>query len=646
MAKCRVQVNTQNQILEIEALDRPWDTTFDLPPLRSISIEPDKDPHHASPTHLNIQYGESPIILSLSNERALLRRLQNILDENDPDVIFTRWGDGWLFPFLFGCAQRHRVNFNPSRDAKQKYRSVQESTFESYGSVYFRAQQTHLFGRWHIDSKNSTMDMGFKFNVRSAIELARVTSVDVQTAARNSPGSGFTAMQIRQALRREILIPLHKRQTERFKSALELNFADGGGLNYRPIIGLHKHIAEIDFFSMYPSIMMTWNISGETVGVKGEKTRYVPDSGVPITQDVDGLVASVLKPLLEKRLRVKQAMKKLAVDDPQRAILQSVADALKWLGYVSFGYQGYKNNLFGNIQAHEAICAVGRETLVSAIETAQEMGFRVLAANVDSLFVQKEAAVLPADFQSLMDEIMFRTGLVIELEGIFDWLIFTASKLNPRIGAANRYFGKFDHGGLKVRGMAQRRLDTCTWIANAEREIMNLMASEPDASHLADLIPQVITLTQGFLDDLDEECVSIEDLVCQTRLSREPHEYKGNSTSAKAARQLAAEGKHLRVGQRVKFIYTHGEKTSIFAWDLPVEPDYSLVNKGRYKELLLRAVHQILQPLGLNEADLMSMVYEDCRQLSLWTHEDFWDNDLEVELSLADVLFSQVNPKG
>jgi len=388
IAYCRVQADDQNQILEIEALDSPWETAYDLPPLRALAIEPDIDPQHAAPTYLNVQYDDSSILISLSDERELLKQIQRILDEYDPDAIFARWGDGWLFPLLLEAAKKHQIDFNPSRDAGQRYRTIQESTFESYGSIYFRAQQTRLFGRWHIVPKNSIMDMGFKFSMRSSIEMARVTCVDVQTASRNSPGSGFTAMQIREALRRGILIPLHKRQTEQFKSALGLNAADGGGLNYRPIIGLHKNVAEIDFFSMYPSIMMTWNISGETVGVKGEKTRTIPDSGVPITQDVDGLVASVLKPLLEKRLSVKQTMKTLGEDDPQRAVLQSVADALKWLGYVSFGYQGYKNNLFGNIQAHEAICAIGRESLVTALETAQEMGFSVLAANVDSLFVQ------------------------------------------------------------------------------------------------------------------------------------------------------------------------------------------------------------------------------------------------------------------
>ena len=625
MARCHVQIDDQNQILEIEALDSPWDIVYDLPPLRSLMIEPDADPHHIAPTRLEVQYNEILTTLSLSDESELLKGLQRILDEYNPDVVFARWGDGWLFPFLIESARRQEIEFNPSRDARQRYRLIQESTFESYGSIYFRAQQTHLFGRWHIDPKNSTMDMGFKFSMRSAIEMARVTGVDVQTAARNSPGSGFTAMQIREALGRGILIPSQKRQTERFKSALELNAADGGGLNYRPLIGLHKNVAELDFFSMYPSIMKAWNISGETVGVEGKKTRYVPNSGAPITLDVDGLVASVLAPLLEKRLTVKRAMKELPEDDPDRAMLQSIADALKWLGYVSFGYQGYKNNLFGNIQAHEAICAIGRETLVTSIETAQEMGFKVLGANVDSLFVQKEEARRSQDFSSLMNEINFRTGLIIELEGIFDWLVFTTSKLNPRIGAANRYFGRFDKGGLKVRGLAQRRSDSCNWIADAEREILSLLEGESNPDCLPALIPQAIALTRSFFENLDAEHVPVEDLVCQTKLSREPHEYKGNSTSAKVARQLTAEGKQPRVGQRVKFIYTHGEKTSVLAWDLAVEPDYSLINKLRYKELLLRTVHLVLEPLGLDQNDLVSLAYDDCRQLALWPQEDAWE---------------------
>jgi DNA polymerase II len=617
MARCVAQADENQRLLDIHALDSPWDTIYDMPPFRVLVIEPDCNPQHAQPTCLQVTCGDRHTTLDLSDQRELLANIQQILDELDPDVIFARWGDSWLFPLLFETAKTLDVAFNPGRDPRQIARTIKESTFESYGSVYFRSRQTRLFGRWHIDPENTMMNMGTEIDMRSAIEIARVTSLDVQTASRNSPGAGFTAMQIREALGRGILIPLHKRQTERFKSAMDLNNADGGGLNYRPVIGVHAHVAELDFFSMYPSIMMTWNISGETVGVSGTVTRHVPDSGVPINQDVDGLVASVLKPLLEKRHSVKKAMKKLEEEDPRRHKLQSIADALKWLGYVSFGYQGYKNNLFGNIQAHEAICAIGRDTLVTALETAQEMGFKVLAGNVDSIFVQKAGAQRPQDFAPLIEEIHFRTGLIIELEGIFDWLIFTASKVNPLVGATNRYFGRYDHGGIKVRGMAQRRYDTPRWIADTQQAILELLAEEKEAKHVSDRVPEVIAFTQACITALNEEQVPIEDLICTTRLSRELQAYKGASTSAQAAQQLAEEGKDIRVGQTVKFIYTYGEKTSVLAWDLAIAVDYALINKQRYKDLLLRAVHQTLQPLGLEEEDLNNLVYDHVRQIRL-----------------------------
>ncbi|MEK6220705.1 MAG: hypothetical protein N2D54_00470, partial [Chloroflexota bacterium] len=402
MAKFVVQADDKQEILKISTTDSPWALSYDVLPLRVLAIEPDSNPKYGMPKTLGMRYNDQQKEFKLANEKSLLQGFQQVLQEYDPDVIFARYGDAWMFPMLIEIAKKCQIDFNPSRDPVQKMYTIGEMIFESYGSIYHRASQTHLFGRWHIDPKNSTMDMGFNFSMRSAVEMARVTSVSVQTAARNSPGSGFTAMQIREALDRGTLVPLQKRQTERFKSAAALNTADRGGLNYRPIVGLHKNVAEIDFFSMYPSSMALWNISGETVGVKGSHTKYVPGTNVPITQDTPGLVASVLRPLLMKRWQVKQTLRRLDKKDPQHAVLQSIADALKWLGYVSFGYQGYKNNLFGNIQAHEAICAIGRDSLIRAKEAAYDFGFAVLGANTDSLFVKKAGSTKPKDFDPLI----------------------------------------------------------------------------------------------------------------------------------------------------------------------------------------------------------------------------------------------------
>jgi len=636
MAKCRLVLSADGLVESIDVLDSPWDLSYNLPPLRQLVVEPDTDPTYAPPSQIFLQGDDSTWELTTKDERELLLGFINILESYDPDVALAVHGDAWLFPTLKRIAEEQQIEFNPNRDKAKEPLIKDELTYHSYGQVHYRAAQTLLFGRWHVDPGNAAMTGGF--SLHAAIEMARVSGVDVQIAARNSPGAGFTAMQIRQALRWSALVPLKKRQTEPFRPLMALNDSDGGGLVYHPIVGLHKDVAELDFFSMYPSIMSTWNISGETAGEAGIRVRDTPRSGMPINQDVPGLVATILKPLLEKRRLAKAMLKAMKVDDSRRELLQGSIDGLKWLGYVSFGYQGHAHNLYGRILAHEAICAIGREMLVRAIEASQDYGFDVLAANTDSVFVHKDGVSQPEDFQPLIDEINQRTGLIIELEGIFQWLAFLPSKMNPRIGASNRYFGKFYDGGLKVRGMAQRRADTPQWITNTEREIMAMLAGVPRTEHLAEHIPKALAIIYQAVADLYSEQVPLEDLVTRKRLTREPEEYKGKSDSAKAANQLRSAGINVRVGQRIPMIYVKGEKPGVYAWGLPKDPKWSQIDKARYRDLLIRAVYQVLQPLGMKQNDLTSLVIGGGRQLELWPDVPEWDIG-EDDSSLADDLF-------
>lgn len=643
MAHCRVRLDEKGSLISARAIDSPWDIEYNLPPLRVMTIEPDSDPRHAPPNFLEITMDENHIQLRLDDPIKLLEEFAGLLDSYDPDLIMAYWGDSWFFPTLLKWAQEYAIPFNPNRDKQRQVLFKDELTYQSYGSVHYRARQTHLYGRWHIDPRNASMSGGFC--IRAAIELARVTCLPVQTAARNSPGAGFTAMQMAEALRRGVLVPLQKRQTEQPKSALTLKLADSGGMNYRPLVGLHAHVASLDFFSMYASVMAAFNISGETVGVAGKKNQVMPRTGTPINQDAYGLVPSVLRPLLEKRLAVKRRMAEIGRDDPRYPSLQGSADALKWLGYVSFGYQGYKHNLFGNIQAHEAITAFGREMLTRAKECAHDLGFIVLAANTDSLFVQKPGAERPEHFTQLIEEIQLRTGLVMMLEGVFDWLVFPPAKGNPRVGASNRYFGRFINGEVKVRGLTQRRADTPEWVSQAEKDIVQLLAGESDAERLKDLLPETVLIMQERIDQLYRGVVPLSELVITNKLSREIDQYKGLSEPAEAARQLLAAGKQIHVGQMIGFISVLGERPGVHAWDLPFRPGYEQLDKQRYCKLLLRAVYQLLLPLGIKEEDMYPLAKEGIRQLELWNNED--KSKYEVgsifpdEESLAEILFSK-----
>ena len=122
---------------------------------------------------------------------------------------------------------------------------------------------------------------GNKYDVSGVLEQARVTGMPVQEMARRSPGAGITAMQMITALRRGVMVPYTKQQAEYYKSARSLLRSDRGGLVFQPQIGLHTDVVEIDFVSMYPSIISLFNVSPETVKVTSPMWPWCLNSTCP-----------------------------------------------------------------------------------------------------------------------------------------------------------------------------------------------------------------------------------------------------------------------------------------------------------------------------------------------------------------------------
>jgi DNA polymerase-2 len=616
LAHCRARVEGEGRLKEIIPLESRWELDPILPSLRVLTIKADIDPAHALPTHLDLCCGRASYRLALDKERALLINLNAILKNHDPDLILTRRGDTWLFPRLFELAQRCGIPFNPNRDPQRQVLQRKERSYFTYGQVVYRGHQVHLYGRWHIDETNAMMygDYGLE----GVFEQARLTGLPVQEVARKSPGSGITAMQMQTALRRGVLIPYQKQQAESYKSAKALIEADFGGLVYQPLIGLHEDVAEIDFISMYPSIMEHFNLSPETVGAEGEDTQPVPELGIAVDRERAGLVPETLRPLLNRRLELKKHLAELSPHDCRYKPYKARAQALKWLLVVCFGYLGYKNARFGRIESHQAVTAYSREILLRAKEVAEERGFTILHMYVDGLWVQKPGLSKTSDFQPLLEAIAADTHLHIALEGVYRWIVFLPSRQDERVPVANRYFGVFQDGSLKMRGIEARRRDTPPWITGIQLEILERLAKAPDASSLEDCLPAILSLLRQRMDELRRGRVPLEQLLVSQGLSRGLEEYRTPSPAARAAAQLEAIGKYSKPGQRIRFLFTRG-KPGVYAWDLPAAPDSRAVDVKRYRTLLLRAVASVLQPLGIGEEKLKVMLLARSKgNLPLW----------------------------
>jgi DNA polymerase-2 len=315
-------------------------------------------------------------------------------------------------------------------------------------------------------------------------------------------------------------------------------------------------------------------------------------------------VPKTLQPLLDKRIALKLRLAELPAWHPRRKAYKARTLAHKWLLVTCFGYLGYKNARFGRIEAHEAVTAYGRETLLRAKEAAEDMGYTVLHMYVDGMWVQKEGKNRVPDFQPLLDEIASRTSLSIALDGIYRWVAFLPSRLDKRVPVPNRYFGVFQDGSLKMRGIEARRQDTPPWIVQVQLSMLDCLAQASSADELTDCLPGLKRTLRKACADLRQGRVPLAGLLVSQKLSRELDEYSVPSPAARAAAQLKAAGKRLRPGQQVRFLYTLGEP-GVRAWDLPDPPNPATIDRRYYQRLLLRAVETVVQPIGLRVVSLL-----------------------------------------
>ena len=370
---------TQDGLLARWALSDSADAVeYAMPPLTTMVLRNRADfvsPKYRKTCQLEVAYDGRTFELEQQEPAALLEGLNRHLRACDPDIILTQYGDAVLLPMLARLAADERVPLPLNRDERAGYFTTNASSYFTYGRIVHKDGAFELAGRWHLDTENSFM-MG-EASLEGVAEIARMTQLPVQHQSRCTIGSALSSMQLSWAMRHNYLIPAKKREPEAFKSAATLLLADRGGLIFQPVMGYHEQIAELDFVSMYPTIMVEHNVSPETVNCRCCDNRVVPELGYTICERREGIVPSTLRTVVRKRGLYKKQKKQLkAAGDPRWTLYDRRQNALKWMLVTCFGYLGYKNARFGRIEAHESVNAYSRDAILRAKEMAERRGTR------------------------------------------------------------------------------------------------------------------------------------------------------------------------------------------------------------------------------------------------------------------------------
>ncbi len=596
----------ENNTLVDWAVDDKFDAEeYSLPELTMMKLANRPDfisPKHRKVYQLEISYDNQTYSLEDRDPVDVLNALNRHLQRCDPDIVLTEYGDAILLPMLTRLAAEHNVPLMLNRDPNAGYFTTHESSYFVYGKIVHKDGAFELAGRWHIDTENS-FAMG-EASLDGMYEIARMTQLPVQRQSRSTIGTSLSSMQLSWAVRNNYLIPSKKREPEDFKSAATLLLADRGGLIFQPKMGYHEQVAELDFVSMYPTIMVEHNVSPETVNCRccteKEAKEIVPELEYTICGKREGIVPSTIRTVVRKRAFYKKEKKRLKkLHDERWHVYDHRQNALKWMLVTCFGYLGYKNARFGRIEAHESVNAYSRDAILKAKEMAEAKGYEFIHAIVDCMWIKKPGAT-EADYEQLAVEVSKATDIDLSLEGIYNWILFPASKMDPKLPTANRYVGYYMDREIKIRGIEVRRRDTPVFIKRMQGEMLEVFKPANTIADVEALVPQALEKAKEFIDLLRSGKADPLELVIRRHISQEADQYKNRSVSAEVTKALDEAGITLAPGESIEYILVDatGKKKPQKAIPLALYSFDEGYDIEKYTEMALKTVETLLLPWG------------------------------------------------
>jgi len=466
----------------------------------------------------------------------------------DPDVFLMPNADT-LMPRIRNLARDHGLVMPFSRNGK--YRQMDSRSYWSYGRVEHKESALIPDGRILIDTEQSFMFQ--EGGLEGVLMGARLSGLSPNLASRFTPGTLISSYECYEAVKLGIAVPFRKSDPEKIRKVSALQAADRGGMMFQPKPGTYENVDEIDFTSMYPSIIVMANLSPETVG-HPERPGFLPE---------------VLAPLLELRIKTKHLKK----TDKQFAGIDAI---LKWMLVTCFGYTGYKNAKFGRIEVHEGITGRSRDILLQTKDIAEAMNFRILHGIVDCLWVQGSPV------NALKERVEQETGLLLEVEN-FDWIVFLP--LADGFGAYNRYYGRLSDGSIKIRGIAARRHDTPDYIRSMQQRMLDVMAGAKTIADLEMVREQVSIIFRETLDSLPS--ADPMQMVINRRISKLSYTHRCFEGAAVQACQ--DHGIRIAPGMKIQYVVTDAKKYRV---DLPWCAES--FDHSYYRKLIEKAFEEII----------------------------------------------------
>ncbi len=438
-----------------------------------------------------------------------------------------------------------------------------------------------LLLRYNREDVEATFGLMEKF-VPFGMQLANLTGLPLDQVGAASVGFRLEWYLMREAYRYNELVPNRiERPYESYRGAVVL----------KPVKGVHENIAVLDFSSMYPSIMIKYNVGPDTIvrdeACNPEKHYVAPEVGHCFRKEPEGFFKKVLLTLLELRKSIKEEMRKYPPDSYEYRLLNERQKAVKILANATYGYMGWVGARWYCRECAEAVTAWGRQTIRYAIKIAESLGLKVIYGDTDSLFVTYDKEKIEELIRRIRDEL----GLDIKIDKIYKRIFFTEAK--------KRYAGLLSDGRIDIVGFEAVRGDWAEIAKEVQEKITEILLKERSTEKAIEYVRKVIA-------DLKQGKVPLNKLIIWKTLSKRLEEYSVDAPHVVAAKKLMRLGLKLSTGDKVGYIIVKGSgKISSRAEPYILVKDPKVVDTEYYIDhQIIPAAMRILGYFGVSETQL------------------------------------------
>jgi DNA polymerase I len=431
------------------------------------------------------------------------------------------------------------------------------------------------------------------------IEMANYLNAPVLDILNSAAGSLVEKQFIKYYFEHNLLVPNKPSQQE----IIERNkYSFTGGYVKQPISGIHNNIAVLDFRSYHISILMSYNISPETINCSccknidlSLKTSVL---GNYICKKKKGFVPIIVDQLLTQRMKNKDLMNTFSKDSKEYSSLYAKQYAQKILLASTYGYMGFSGSRWYSRQVLDIMFFLVRSKIQEVITDFENLGYLVLYGDTDSCFIQfTNLDKLQKDLYNI--SLNLPKDMHLELEEVYMSGIFVKSRDKEK--AAKKKYALLDFNeNLKIKGFEYVRRDWCILVKETQKEILKLILKEQDPK-------KAVIFIQNVISDLEQKEVPISKLVIQTFLRKSISSYKTKNPVMSAVISAKKLGAKIKTGQLIEYVITEkgatiSEKAKLFEFVKEKEYDSNYYINNQ----LLPAILPILDEFNVTKEELLT----------------------------------------